>query len=37
MAALCGGQLARAGDELVLTLPTLRLLRQREHDTRTDE
>jgi hypothetical protein len=34
MAALCGGQLARAGDELVLSLPSLRLLRQREHDER---
>lgn len=37
MAALCGGQLARAGDELVLTLPTLLLLRQREHDARAAE
>lgn len=34
MAALCGGQLSRVGDELVLTLPTLLLLRQREHEAR---
>jgi hypothetical protein len=34
MAALCGGPRARAGDELVLSLPSLRLLRQREHDER---
>jgi hypothetical protein len=30
MAALCGGTLTREGDELVLSLPTLLLLRQRE-------
>jgi len=30
MAALCGGTLAREGAELVLSLPTLLLLRQRE-------
>jgi hypothetical protein len=35
MAALCGGQLTRDGEELVLTLPTLLLLRQREHEART--
>lgn len=32
MAALCGGHLSREGEELVLTLPTLLLLRQREHE-----
>jgi len=34
MAALCGGQLAREGDDLVLTMPTLLHLRQREHQAR---
>jgi hypothetical protein len=34
MVALCGGQLSRVDDELVLTLPTLLLLRQREHEAR---
>jgi len=33
MTTLCGGELARQGDELVLTLPTLRSLRERERDT----
>lgn len=33
MASLCGGALARDGDELVLSLPTLLLLRQRERET----
>lgn len=33
MATLCGGELAREGIELVLTLPTLRSLRERERDT----
>jgi hypothetical protein len=32
MAALCGGELVRAGDELVLSLPTLLSLRQRERE-----
>ncbi|HEX5972195.1 MAG TPA: hypothetical protein VFY85_09725 [Gemmatimonadaceae bacterium] len=32
MATLCGGALARQGDELVLTMPTLRSLRERERD-----
>ncbi len=36
MAGLCGGQLAREGDDLVLTMPTLRLLRQREHEARAE-
>jgi len=34
MAELCGGQLTRDADDLVLTLPSLRLLRQREHEAR---
>jgi hypothetical protein len=34
MAALCGGQLARDGAELVLSLPTLLQLRQREREAR---
>jgi hypothetical protein len=33
MATLCGGELAREGNELVLTLPTLRSLRERERGT----
>jgi hypothetical protein len=32
MASVCGGTLARDGDALVLSLPTLLLLRQRERD-----
>ena len=32
MATLCGGELARDGDELVLSLPTLLSLRQRERE-----
>ena len=32
MGAVGGGALARQGDELVLTLPTLRSLRERERD-----
>lgn len=32
MASLCGGELAREGDDLVLSLPTLALLRQRERE-----
>lgn len=32
MAALCGGELARDGDDLVLSLPTLLWLRQRERE-----
>ena len=35
MATLCGGELARDGDELVLSLPTLLLLRQREREAGT--
>ena len=35
MTALCGGKLARDGDELVLSLPTLLLLRQREREADT--
>jgi len=34
MAELCGGQITRDADDLVLTLPSLRLLRQREHEAR---
>ena len=33
MAALCGGMLTRDGDELVLTLPSLTTLRQRERES----
>ena len=36
MASLCGGELSREGDELVLTLPTLRSLRERERASATD-
>lgn len=36
MAGLCGGELARDGDSLVLTLPTLLLLRLREHEARAE-
>jgi len=32
MASLCGGELSRDGDELVLSLPTLLSLRQRERE-----
>jgi hypothetical protein len=34
MAELCGGQLARHADDLVLTFPSLLLLRQREREAR---
>lgn len=34
LAALCGGRMACAGDELVLTMPSLRELRRRERDAR---
>lgn len=36
MAELCAAQLTRDGDELVLAMPTLRLLRQRERAARAD-
>lgn len=36
MAARCGGALTRAGDELVVDLPTLLLLRQREREAGAD-
>lgn len=36
LAALCGGAFARDGDELVLSLPTLLALRQREREARAD-
>ena len=36
MASLCGGELAREGDELVLSLPTLLSLRQREREAGAD-
>jgi hypothetical protein len=36
MAGSCGGELTRDGDALVLTLPTLLLLRQREHEARAE-
>lgn len=37
MAELCGGQLSRDGTELVLGLPTLLLLRQREREARAEQ
>lgn len=37
MAELCGGQLSRHGTELVLGLPTLLLLRQREREARAEQ
>lgn len=37
MAELCDAQLTRDGDELVLSMPTLLLLRQRERDGRTED
>jgi hypothetical protein len=37
MATLCGGELSRQGDELVLTLPTLRSLRERERGTTAND
>jgi C4-dicarboxylate-specific signal transduction histidine kinase len=37
MAELCDAQLTRDGDELVLSMPTLLLLRQRKRDARTED
>jgi C4-dicarboxylate-specific signal transduction histidine kinase len=37
MAELCGGQLVRDADDLVLTFPSLLLLRQREREARAGE
>ena len=37
MATLCGGELTRQGDELLLTLPTLRSLRERERDSTAND
>ena len=37
MAALCSASLVRDGDDLVLSFPTLRLLRQRERDAAAGE
>jgi hypothetical protein len=37
MATLCAGELASQGDELVLTLPTLRSLRERERGTTAND
>ena len=37
MATLCGGELARQDDELVLSLPTLRSLRERERGAAANE
>jgi hypothetical protein len=36
LAARCGGRVVRAGDEVVLTLPSLRALRRRERDAQGD-